>query len=842
MKRIMKKSIALLLVAATLLVPLAGCKKDKDGNGSTASTSEYVYVPEYLSVTEELQEMYNFTQIGDYLYFVNSIEIPGEPYLMLIEGGIDAIAKYSTTGTNIATPEASVPPVEDTDAAEVDVDSAEADTDSEEKPQTLPIPEDGVIPDGYTIMDGNTYETVLARIKTDGTGYEALPGYKAPELDSDNSWHNIRSLTSDSEGNLWLLENISTYTEYDSSETFTVRKLDETGAEISSIDLSSLSSSSNENYFYINGMAVDGKGNVYILGEMTVYVFDSNNTKLFEVSSDNWMHSIINFSDGSVAVSRYGSSGYELVVIDTTAKTWGEKYPLKTYAQNMLPGNDDYDFFYSDHNNLYGYKLSEGKEDKLINWINSDIDTQGMPSVAILNDGNFACFTNEWGENADGSYYSRVNFIKLNKTPSSEVPQKIHLTLAVMYLEDTLRKSVLEFNKKSTTHRIEVSDYSEYNNYQSDNPDEWQSGVSVLNTEIISGKIPDIISASELSMQPYIAKGILEDLYPYIDNDPELSREGLISSVLNVLETDGKLYQLSPSFALITAIGNKKYVGDKPGWTTEEALAALSKAPDGATLLGPYVTRDIFFQYNCIFDMDNYIDWTTGKCSFDSEGFIELLEFANTFPKDFDYTQESQDEFELAQSGMMLTMLMQFSRFDEFQQYKAMFGDDVALIGMPTSDANGHAIVLSGGMSMSSKCKDKEAAWEFMRICMTEEYQTSSNFWSLPTNKKAFDAVIEKAMEKETYIDPVTGEEVEQSKGSWGWGENMMVEMYAVTQEEVDMFTDLLERTTKQATYDSSIIDILTAEAVPFFSGQKTAKEVAEIIQSKMNIYVNEQM
>lgn len=33
------------------------------------------------------------------------------------------------------------------------------------------------------------------------------------------------------------------------------------------------------------------------------------------------------------------------------------------------------------------------------------------------------------------------------------------------------------------------------------------------------------------------------------------------------------------------------------------------------------------------YDLDSYIDWETGKCSFDSEDFQKVLEFVNTFPK-----------------------------------------------------------------------------------------------------------------------------------------------------------------------------------------------------------------
>ena len=40
--------------------------------------------------------------------------------------------------------------------------------------------------------------------------------------------------------------------------------------------------------------------------------------------------------------------------------------------------------------------------------------------------------------------------------------------------------------------------------------------------------------------------------------------------------------------------------------------------------------------------------------------------------------------------------------------------------------------------------------------------------------------------------------------------------------------------------YDSAIVDIILEEAAPYFANQKSAEQVADIIQSRVQIYVNE--
>ena len=115
---------------------------------------------------------------------------------------------------------------------------------------------------------------------------------------------------------------------------------------------------------------------------------------------------------------------------------------------------------------------------------------------------------------------------------------------------------MLNFNSSSTTARIEVTDYSQYNNDK-----DFTAGVTKLNTEIISGNVPDLFVTTDLPMGQYAAKGLLKDIYELIDADGELKRESFMTPVLKALETDGKLYSIAPGFGIVTLIGKSDVVG-----------------------------------------------------------------------------------------------------------------------------------------------------------------------------------------------------------------------------------------------------------------------------------------
>ena len=720
-------------------------------------------------------------------------------------------------------------------------------------------------PTGETGSDGNpimetyeydTYRTALISIKEDGTDMQELTAYAQPKVPEGMEGNaNVNSMTVDAAGNIWIYENLYTYSfdlpdgfdettqnkwDYygDSKEQYFIRKLDLTGAELTSIDLSFLQKDSE--YYYMRNFSVDSQGNLYIAdGEGNVSVLDGDGTPLFEIGSDGgWINGMVTLADGSVAVMAYDetSSGYLVKPIDVASKGFGKSAVAPYNAWNLYPGAGDYDFYYDTGTSFFGYSLKTETNEKLFTWINSDVDSNNISSITPLPDGRILCFSSTYTEDSHEN-----EIVTLTKTPYSASSQKTTLTYACMYLDWNLRSQIIKFNKENENYRIEVKDYSEYNTNE-----DYSAGLTKLSTEIIAGQVPDIMDTNSLPIRQYAAKGLLEDLWTYIDGDTDLGgRDSLVAPVFNALSQDGKLYQISPSFAVYSVVGASSVVGDEPGWTLDDLYAALETMPEGAEVFGMgTVKSDILYQC-CSLGLDTFVDWSTGKCTFDSPEFIKLLAFTDLFPETFDWESidweagDYEDEPSRIASGKQMLSMLYLSDFENYQMYKAMFGGDVTFIGFPTENRDGTAFQLDSGLAMSSKCKNKDGAWEFMRTLLTEDYQTY-NIWNYPTNQKAFDKKLTEAMTPEYYTDPVTGEQVEQSRGGWGWG-SLEIEIKTLTQEEADEIMALINGTTRVFSYDTAIMDIINEEAKAFFSGQKSPEDTAAMIQSRVSLYVNEQ-
>ena len=81
-------------------------------------------------------------------------------------------------------------------------------------------------------------------------------------------------------------------------------------------------------------------------------------------------------------------------------------------------------------------------------------------------------------------------------------------------------------------------------------------------------------------------KGLLENLWPYIDNDPELGRDALMTRGLDSMEMDGRLYQVCNSFTICTAYGLKSLMGDRTSIALDEVLELYKTLPSGSAILG----------------------------------------------------------------------------------------------------------------------------------------------------------------------------------------------------------------------------------------------------------------
>lgn len=843
MNRFGKRSAALVLAACMLLGLLAGCGK-KEGDSQQLSAT--VYVPTFMDIGNLGVDYVNGGCADE-----NTIYLAGQTELQIPRTDENG-ESYTFYDTKY-------------DLYRVPLDGGEA--------GRMPNYEAPTVPEG---MEGSVYIENISAVG-DGTiwvtetvnvwGYANEKYPDMPFAEAASSYYTPASTG----GAVVAVDDVAVDAEapvedgeYFEPQSTTVRRhLDSEGGELSRLDVSNLQETLADQLGednWINGTSFDREGNLYVTTNTKLFVLDSQMNTLFTLEGEDMWGDLVQLGDGSMGMRGWfydeekETGGYNLKIIDFQTQDWGQELIMPPSAYNVYPGGGDYLFYYQVNDAVFGWKAGEnaegGEGEKLFSWIEADIDSGNVSFFSFLPDGRVAAVTREWENSGEESGKERVKLevVLMTATPRSQLPEKTALIYATMSLDYDARRRIIDFNKKSETYRIEVRDYSEYNTNEDNS-----AGLQKLSTEIVSGNVPDILDTSGLPMRQYSARGLFEDLWPYIESDPELGREGVMERPLMANEMDGKLYEVFRFFDIRTAVGAQSVVGDRMSWTLAQLQEALGQMPEGCTILGQSDTKENMLSMLMSQNMDNFVDWDSGKCSFDSDNFRSLLEFCNSFPAQFDWENVDWDEWEDDEqrvlNGKQLLVSTYISNFTwDIQRYDALFGGRASFVGFPREDgACGSSFTISNGLAMSTTCKNKEGAWSYIRqLLLPAEEDEYYGGW-FPVNKVDFEKMVDEAMNPqpildengEIYLDE-DGQPIYENFGSIWISEEVQLDMHPATQEDVDRIMALYNAVDVVTRSDENIYKIVSEVAGSYFAGDKPLDNAVSEIQNRVNLYVGE--
>lgn len=703
--------------------------------------------------------------------------------------------------------------------------------------------------------------TGIFKISADGGTAEELAQY-VPSWNGtvDDGNLLITGMTTDDDGNLWITEQISenrfalpedfdeaTGNKWDYligiENSYILRKLDSEGRELERIGTGSLADGTESDT--ISSVVFGRETYIYLLGDSSLKVLDKGRDKLFSLEDKKLQGEIVPCADGGVIVASLDNEKKRVwKYVDSREMKWGDEYALPSNVYTVYPGNGEYLFLYESGDTLYGRRAGEQEGKKIISWNAVDVNRDSVLSFYLLANGKIFVLC----QSEDNGF----EVIVLEKRERASLEEKKILTYATLQLGYQDRMRIIRFNKQNSECRIEIKDYSECN-MESDP----QAGLTKLNADILAGKIPDILDMENLPLRQYARKGLLEDLWPYIEKDEELGRSALMERVLQVAETDGKLCRIFDSFSINTVVGSQKTVGACAGWNLDKLLASLKTMNKDCRIFGKNDTKQDILCRVMTQNLESYIDWTNGKCTFNSEGFLSALQFCDTFPlRSQEKADEDDYEFNRIIQGKQMLLELNLSDFHYVQLLEELFHGKVTYVGYPIASSDtmnkktGSSYEISAGIAMTSRCSDKDGAWKFMRELLLPQNRGNDglSFWRFPINREDFMAMVQRAMEKSWQMDEngnkildESGQPIEVSKESWPIGDTE-INIYAMRQEQFEQFMELYHSIDTVSGSDAVISRIVDEEAQPFFHGYKTAKQTAEIIQNRVSLYISEQM
>lgn len=703
-------------------------------------------------------------------------------------------------------------------------------------------------------------ETKMQIVTLDGVLEKEIVLSTNDDSADTNTSRYVSSTILDNEGNIASIENEYTWTETDSTEKYFLVRYDSEGNIARRTDLEKLkeeaTKTSGDDYFYINTFLFADDGTIFFSSNNTIFAADGEGNFLYSVKDENasdnsWIGSLVKAGNGriytSITTGRSEGDNYisetKLYEIDTVNRCLGTEYPFEQ-SGSIMDGTEKYDLLISRDSGLVGYDIETGETEVVIDWLKSGFDNTAMESTTVLPDGRIICITHDYKYYGGGGYGWGGNDLMANiltEVDPSTLPDKKLIKIYALYLDIGIKRQILEFNKNNPEYEIELTSYEEYavNNYQ--------DAVTKLNNDMIAGNLPDIIVLnSELPIDSYISKGLLADLYEFMDNDETINRSDYVDSVFKAFETDGKLYELVTSFYINTIVGKTSQVGDESGWTVDEFIAFVDANAD-KSVFGAEMDRSWFFSSIMSYCYGNFVNKETGECSFDSEDFIKLLEFSNRFPKEIDYDSlysddsyymEQQSQYRNNKTLLDMVTIQNFTQIRELEQ--GSFGEPVTFIGYPGAGGNGASFIANTEIAITSKAANPDGAWEFVKYFLSDEYQdlyADSNSWQFPVKLSSLQKKAENAKER-PYWENEDGTKEYYDNNYW-LGDTK-INIGVNTDEDNQKIMDLINSTTNVSRYDQDISNIIDEETAAFFEGQKSAQEVAEIIQNRVSNYIAE--
>lgn len=235
------------------------------------------------------------------------------------------------------------------------------------------------------------------------------------------------------------------------------------------------------------------------------------------------------------------------------------------------------------------------------------------------------------------------------------------------------------------------------------------------------------------------------------------------------------------------------------------------------------------------------MDVSTGKCDFNSPYFISMMEYANNLPVELneesygeDYWMTYQSQYRDNKTILCTLNINSISNLN--YTINGRIGEDITYIGFPTESGQGSYVNAYDTYAISSRSANIDGAWEFLRYYLSEEYQSELE-WGMPIQMKYFRENAQKALNKPFYLDE-NGEKVEYD--DYYYINDERIPLPLLNQEQIDKAVNFITSINKCYYGNNDLMTIIDEEMQSFYTGQKSAQEVAAIIQSRAQIYVDE--
>lgn len=526
-------------------------------------------------------------------------------------------------------------------------------------------------------------------------------------------------------------------------------------------------------------------------------------------------------------------------------------YDFSESVQGIQQGTGEYDFFIWSRSTVFGVKSGNYDIVPLMNINVAGLTSDTLIGVMPQSDGNMSAINNNYSDFS-------VNFKKyIPRTPEEMENIKI-LTYGVFNFQGQSQYAhdiVNAWNDEGHDFMLQLKEY-----IIKENSDGTALEVSDLAEDALSGNLPDIMEVlfdNSVENVKLGEMGALCDLYEFIDNDETLSRDSFVPNVLECIATDGKLYSFSDYFDINAGkVAKTKFVGDAEDWTFEKYVDMTINPPIETEI--PYDSKQCRKSY---ISSTDWVDIENATCHFTDESFVKFLNWCNepdNIESDYPDWNNQETSYEEDQKNHVIQQRKFMDDKEIFSPFNLGDYSDYAkctkgqFAGEPVTLLETPIIRTYDNLAITSNSENKELAWEYLKSKISDETYTKkeNEYHGFPITKSGLEML--KNYERTHYTDYT---QYDETKDDPYWADyhglvyhlsfamSDAMQIGEITDDDIKAVDEIIA---KAKPYNSlnltrDFYDIIDEETDNFFNGRYTAEQCAEVLQSRMSIYLSEQ-
>lgn len=559
-------------------------------------------------------------------------------------------------------------------------------------------------------------------------------------------------------------------------------------------------------YSSIDGIAVGSDGELVLYESNHICLMDRTGAVLQteEIEDGYWVQSVSHCGTGLIAsiheTSQLQGTYYQInsqsgLLFKLNTPGGYDKYTVDTGNWTVTQGVDgEFLVFYT--RGVYSYRsffvldFDAGTCQEVLRWYPEE-SMEGCTYACRLAESTFV-YTRSDGESL---------YVLTGEKQETQAPSGHSVVQVAVYGNggETIRAQLNAINAADSDFFYQCTTYS-------------VNQFDLLRTAISTGNAPDLVlfPADLYNGEPLDTNSsYFEDLFPYIDSDPELSRESFIPNLLEATSVDGRLTQLCQYVDIYSIAVRASDTGGSKTLTTEDYMRILRENEGYTAVQPPWVSRESLLSWAATLSCSIYIDKGNAVCGFDSEEFSRLLQWVKNTGGNYKDGDPLPDESNYAE---YVAFLSQIGTAYRIKGDEKLFGKPVAYVGFPVGNQPGN-IYSCGGycMAIPTLGNNKEGAWEYIRtqLSFTAQYnsQKENLFPKIPVNLEAAKQLASKELSK----------------------------------EEVGQLIDLMSTTKYAKNYtDEPLYEIIMTNGLAYLAGDKTLEETVSLIQSRASMYMAE--